>query len=107
MIVHSSTAHLYRYDVILVCTDISENIQGPRQKAITLHVLPLLWHLLEKAAPGTSPAEPGSLRHSTIRLVQTLEHKLGDALFEHARSNSVVTPRMQQILADMTKIEIA
>ena len=81
-------------------------MQGVKPKAITLHVLPLLWNLLEKAAPGTSPAEPGSVRYSTIQLVQTLQRKLGDGLFEHARTTSSVTPRMQQILADMTKIDI-
>ena len=78
-----------------------------KPKAITMHVLPLLWALLVKAAPGSNPAEPGTVRYSTIQLAQTLDNKLGNTLFEQARNTSSVNPRMQLILADMLKIELA
>ena len=47
------------------------------------------------------------MRYSTIQLAQTLDNKLGNTLFEQARNTSSVNPRMQLILADMLKIELA
>ena len=78
-----------------------------KPKAITIHVLPLLWTLLVKAAPGTSPADPLTVRYSTIQVAQTLDNKLGNTLMEQARNTSAVSPRMQNILQDMLKIELA
>ena len=87
-------------------TDIGSELYGTKPKSVHLHVLPVIASLLEKAAPGRAPAEQGTLRYSTINLVQSIHAKMGDSLFEWAKNTSTVTPRMQGIMGDMLDIDL-
>ena len=71
-----------------------------KHKIISLHVLPLLWHLLSTMTTGglTSASQT---KRATERLVMELKDVLGDGLMSSASMNSKVNSAMKQLLTDM------
>ena len=83
-------------------TDLITKVYNRKQKQVLLHGLPLLYHLLGiSSGSGAVPGSNGNIRLATVHLVQSLHSQMGEALMEHASSNTNVTPRHLQMLQDM------
>ncbi|KAI0219092.1 TOG array regulator of axonemal microtubules protein 1 [Lamellibrachia satsuma] len=74
-------------------------VYSRKPKAIHLHVLPLLWHLLGgSTGTGAASLATSNMRSATAKLVQSLYSLMGPGLLEAASATSTVTPRMQESL---------
>ncbi|KAL4238308.1 hypothetical protein ACF0H5_003020 [Mactra antiquata] len=88
--------------LVEVVADLVNRVYPKKQKQVSLHVLPLLWHLL--GATNSSGAVQGgssSLRTATGRLVTSLHIHMGSQLIERASSDPNVTPRHIQLLQEL------
>lgn len=75
-----------------------------KQKQVELHVLPLLWLLLNQIKGGNSSSTTNgssSLNVAVTRLIQSVYEQMGEYLLEKASNSSSVSARNLELLKDL------
>lgn len=83
-----------------VSTGLVPDVYERKPKQVTMHVLPLLWHLLATSSKSGA-AGSADLRQATSKLTTTLHVAMGDSLMEAAQISPGMTSHLVQQLQDM------
>ncbi|KAK3093087.1 hypothetical protein FSP39_010926 [Pinctada imbricata] len=89
-------------DLVEKVAELVTKVYVRKQKQVTLHVLPLLWHLLGATnSSGAVQGSSSSIRVATGSLVNALYSQMGQSLLDKATGDPNVTPRHLQLLNEM------
>lgn len=77
-----------------------DRVYERKPKQVVLHVLPLLWHLLNSPGVGGGSGS-GDLRQATAQLASTLHGHMGQGLLDKANSDPNISTRHINILNEL------
>lgn len=93
-----------RPHIIYKLADLMPHVYQRKQKQVELHVLPLLWLLLNQIKGGNSSSTTNgssSLNIAVTRLIQSVYEQMGEYLLERASNSSSVSARNLELLKDL------
>ncbi|XP_070179404.1 TOG array regulator of axonemal microtubules protein 1-like isoform X2 [Littorina saxatilis] len=85
-------------EMVMKVAYLTDKVYDRKPKQVVLHVLPLLWHLLN--GPGVGPGS-NELRQATAALASTLYDHMGQGLLDKATSEPTMTAKHINILNEL------
>ena len=85
-------------------SDLIPHVYQRKQKQVELHILPLLWSLLNPVKGGNSSSTTNgvsALNVSVTRLVQSVYEQMGEQLIDRATNSSAVSARNLELLKEL------
>lgn len=95
-----SATGLSKSDMVTKVAYLTSRVYDRKPKQVVLHVLPLLWHLLNQPGVGGGSIA-GDLRSATATLVASLYDHMGQGLIDKAGSEPAMTPRHVNIINEL------